>query len=122
MKSTFLCNLPCSLPTISSKRDFLDAFSPSTCQYRLVLVFDDFSELQRAPTSVRDDFLRAFREISNNNSAYAVIIIVAAGILSTNLAFEHAQIDRYLSPFNHPYLTLDETKALFHEDHLILIY
>lgn len=112
------CCFPCSLPTVSSQQDFLDAFHATAWPYGLVLLLDEFSELYRAPTDVRNECLRTFREIRNNNSEYAVSSIVAAGTFSI---LHLNPTDRNSAPFNvanhvqNPYFTIEETRNLFHQ-------
>jgi hypothetical protein len=112
------CDFPCSIPTVASQRDFLDTFHATAWPYRFVLLLDEFSELYRAPTDVRNECLRTFREMRNNNSEYAVSSIVAAGTFSI---LHLNPTDRNSSAFNisnhvqNPYFTIEETRNLFHE-------
>jgi hypothetical protein len=108
-----------SIPTISSQRDFLDAFHFANWPFKIVLIFDEFSELYRAPEDVKDECLRALREIRNNSEEYAISSILAAGTFSV---VHLNPKDSKLSPFNivsghvqSPYFTLEETRILFRE-------
>jgi hypothetical protein len=118
MKGALRCGFLSSLRMISSQRDFLDAFHVTAWPHRLVLIFDEFSELFSAPADVRNQCLRAFREIKTNQREYAVNSILVAGTFNI---IHLNPTDGNLSPFNvsnhvqNPYFTLEETTTLFQE-------
>jgi hypothetical protein len=98
---------------------FLAAFQASNWEkYRIILLMDEFSGFLSAPDDIRNQFLRAVREIKSNKSTYAIHSILACGTFSI---FGTSTTDRDLSPFNvvtsvqNPYFTLEETQRLFNE-------
>jgi hypothetical protein len=60
----------------------LDAFASESWTVPVVLLVDDFSELELASEDVRNDFLWALREISNNRNRYAIHSVIATGTFS----------------------------------------
>jgi hypothetical protein len=112
------CGFTCSSPMISSQQDFLDAFHAGAWPHELVLILDELSELHDAPADVRNQCLRAFREITTNRREYVISSILAAGTFSV---VHLNPTDGNLSPFNvsnhvqNPYFTLEEMTALFQE-------
>jgi hypothetical protein len=102
----------------TSQRGFLDVLRKRTSPPKSVLLISEFNELFLAPSDVRNECLRSFREIRNNNNEYTVCSIAVAGIYGIG----HSNpIDNNLSPFDvsdhvqNPNLTLEETSSLFHE-------
>jgi hypothetical protein len=101
-----------------TQEGFLDAFAAGIWHQNVVLLVDEFSELYRAPDEVRNDCLRAFREIRNNNAMYAIRSIIVAGIFSI---LRLNPTDSSLSPFNisdsvqTPYFSIEQTRTLFRE-------
>jgi hypothetical protein len=79
---------------------------------------DEFSGFLSAPDNIRNQFLRAVREIKSNKSAYAIHSILACGTFGV---LGMSPTERDLSPFNvvtsiqNPYFTLEETQCLFNE-------
>jgi len=102
-------------PSISSQTDFLVYFQKLE-ERNVVLLFDEFSELFRAPPHIRDELLRTFRGIRSHPVGYAICSIMAAGTFSI---LDLNPTDNRISPFNisdqvaNPYFCLNETKELF---------
>ena len=113
------CGFQSSTPTISSDLSFESTFHATSWSHRFILLLDELSELYRAPPEVRDECLRAFRDVRNNNSEYAISSIVAAGTFS--VVHFGTKNRNHLSPFNvfnhiqNPYFTLEETTILFRD-------
>jgi hypothetical protein len=113
--------LPATLPLprpIQSRQDFFATFAAHAWQRGIVLLVDELSELFRAKPAIRDDFLRALREVRNNNTFYAIRSVIAAGTFS----ILHLNPTNYsVSPFNvadhvfNPNFTMEETLTLFQE-------
>ena len=90
----------------------------------VILLIDELSELYDAQPNIRDEFLRTFREIRNNNEMCAIRRVIAAGTFGiVNLN----PLRSTISPFNrvqNPYFTVEEVRKLFYEfaqDHHITI-
>jgi hypothetical protein len=103
---------------MSSARDFLNAFRATAWNTDVVLLLDELSELYHSLDVIRNDFLRALREIRNNNMQYSLRSVIAAGTFS----IIHLNPTNYTSSsFNvserimNPYFSFDETKKLFYE-------
>jgi hypothetical protein len=111
---------------LSSMRDFLSFFHVGAWKRKVILVIDEFSELYHASPIVREQCLRAFRDIRNNPEPYAIRGLIGAGTLSIFCLTPSFTT----SPFNvadhvrNPYFGIDETRKLFLEfaqDNLITI-
>ena len=113
------CRFQSSSLTTPSHPSFESTFHASAWSHRFILLLDELSELYRAPPNVRDECLRAFRDVRNNNSEYAISSIVAAGTFS--VVHLGTKDRNHLSPFNvfnhvqNPYFTLKETTILFRD-------
>ena len=99
-------------------RTFLDAFHANNWKQKIVLLVDELSELHSASGDIQDSFLRTLREIRNNDSAYAIKSVIAAGTFSI-LRLKPSKYS--ISLFNisdridNPYFTAKEVKKLFKE-------
>ncbi|ORZ08255.1 P-loop containing nucleoside triphosphate hydrolase protein [Lobosporangium transversale] len=98
--------------------DFLDAFSQIKLQNeKIVILIDEFDELFKACDEVRNNFLRALRDISKNN-VYAIHSVIVCGTFSLQRL---RTTDQHISPFHvnntirNPYFTLDQTQQLFND-------
>src|ERR1700679_2622197 len=97
--STSHFRLPMGCTTlISSQSGFLDLFRADVWpKKKVVLLIDDFNELCNATTYIRNECLRTFSEIRNNNTTYAICSVIAAGTFGiVNLHPPNSAI----SPFN----------------------
>ena len=82
---------------ISSRDGFFAAFAAGNFEQPVVLLIDELDKLYTAPGDTRDDFLRTLREIRNNNAAYAIDSIIAAGTLNIlQMSTKHPK--KYLYP------------------------
>jgi hypothetical protein len=118
-----------TLPVISSQTEFLELFRRGDTWpgNNIVLLIDEFSELYKAKPSIRDECLRTFHEIINNNGMYAIRSIIAAGTFSI---MKLQPSDSMISPFNvadhvqNPSFTIEDVRKLFRDfaqDHCITI-
>ena len=126
--ATSYFGLPQASPIqVSSRHEFLELFLGDAWRQDVVLLVDEFSELYDAQPYIRDDCLRAFREIRNNNEMHAIRSVIAAGTFGiANLN----TLNSTISPFNvanhvrNPYFTVEDVRKLFDEfaqDHHITI-
>jgi hypothetical protein len=70
---------PRGSPTlVSSQEEFLELFRADAWRQNVVLLVDELNELYDAQPYIRDECLRAFREIRNNNKMYAIRSVIAA--------------------------------------------
>jgi len=102
---------------ILSQGDFLSAFFTGEWHREVVLLIDEFSELYHVSDDIRDECLRAFRYIRNDDEKYAIRGIIAAGTFSILRLTPTKGVG--ISPFNisnhinNPYFTVKETRHLF---------
>jgi hypothetical protein len=71
-----------SLPPIQSRQDFFVTFAAHAWEQSIVLLVDELNELFLAKPTIRDDFLRALREVRTNNARFAICSVIAAGTFS----------------------------------------
>jgi hypothetical protein len=104
---------------ISSSVHFLEAFASENWKGPVVLLVDELSELNLAFDDIKNDFLRALREIKNHKNAYAIRSVIATGTFSI-LHLSTTKSSLSPSPFNvsnciqNPYFSVEETRTLFH--------
>jgi hypothetical protein len=113
---------------VSSRPDFLRLFRRHFWGQNVVLLIDELSELWGAPLNIRNDCLRALREIRNNNQFYAIRTVIPAGTYS--IVKLYPSEPSIMSPFNigdhvqNPNFTVEGVMKLFYEfaqDHHITI-
>jgi hypothetical protein len=109
------------LAPIRSGRDFLTPFradKKSLQKKSIVLVIDEFSNLDKADPVIQDQFLRTFRQYKQYKKLYAIHSVVACGtfsslhLSSTSLVHSPFNVASYVQV---PYFSQEQTAQLFDE-------
>jgi hypothetical protein len=102
---------------IQCSGDFLQAFLIDNWNSKnVVLLLDEFDELLATSDEIRNDFLRALRDLKQSSDRYVVRSVIAAGTYSI---LDLSPKAHYISPYNvsdcvqNAGFSIEETKALF---------
>jgi hypothetical protein len=102
---------------MDSMAKFLDYFRKHLWDREVVLLVDEFSDLDNACQDILDETLGAFRTFKHGAQQYAVRCVIAAGTYSIinftpSVGFSPFNIANVIQT---PYFTIEDTRELFHE-------
>ena len=104
--------------SISYRGDFFSAFTTASCDLKIVLLFDEFSNLYEADDILKDEFLLALRVVRDSAADSAIQTMIAAGtfgilhLTTSKTSYSSFNVSHH---FHNPNFTEDETSKLFQQ-------